>query len=70
MLCTCQKILSGTFDSFEFGGNHSTGRTLGGFNVMVKGGVVSLKAQEQGGVTHSANEAETITFTDTAAAAI
>ena len=54
----------------EFGGNRSTGRALGGYSIMVKGGLVSLKAHEQGGVTRSSNEAETITFTDTAAAAI
>ena len=34
---------------------------------MVKGGVVSFKAHSQRGVTRSSNEAETISFTDTAA---
>ena len=37
---------------------------------MVKGGVVSLKAYSQRGVTRSSNEAETISFTDAAAAAL
>ena len=54
----------------EFGGNRRTGRAIGGNVIKVKGGLVSRKGKHQQAVTRSTNEAETISFTDTAAAAI
>ena len=54
----------------EFGRNRITGRALAGFIIKVKGGPVSQKAHHQGAVTRSTNEAETIAFTDAAAAAL
>ena len=57
-------IVDGYGDA-EFGGKRSIGIAHGGFHVIVKGGLVSLKAQAQGGVTRTSNEAETIKFTHT-----
>ena len=54
----------------EFGGNRRTGRAIGGNVIKVKGGLVSRKGKHQHAVTRSTNESETISFTDTAAAAI
>jgi hypothetical protein len=50
-------IVDGYGDA-EFRVNRSTGTSLGGFNVMVKDELLSLKAHAQGSATRTSNEAE------------